>query len=320
MLADIRYALRGFRCSPAFALVAVLSLALGIGANTAIFSLVNAILLRTLPVREPNRLVLLTLNPPERRTGNAISPTLYQQIRDKNTVLEGFAAVRGVPFTLSGGEIAERVNGQLVSGNFFETLGVNALIGRVLTPEDDRIPGAPPVCVISYGFWLRHFGVDRDVIGRNVQIDGQPFTVLGVTPKEFIGLNQDFQTDISVPLMAAGMSKFVDTLQTFGRLKPGVSVAQAQASLDVLYHQSETRQYFETTQLRYGKLSDIMIVLQPGGQGLGELRSQYERPLLLLMVVVALVLRCYVRATRYQGVRICWAPAASLSPIALGCP
>jgi len=228
--------------------------------------------------------------------------------------------VRGVPFTLSGGEIAERVNGQLVSGNFFETLGVNALIGRVLTPEDDRIPGAPPVCVISYGFWLRHFGVDRDVIGRNVQIDGQPFTVLGVTPKEFIGLNQDFQTDISVPLMAAGMSKFVDTLQTFGRLKPGVSVAQAQASLDVLYHQSETRQYFETTQLRYGKLSDIMIVLQPGGQGLGELRSQYERPLLLLMVVVALVLRCYVRATRYQGVRICWAPAASLSPIALGCP
>src|SRR2546426_12660413 len=231
MLADIRYALRGFHRSPGFALVAVLSLVLGIGANTAIFSLVNAILLRTLPVREPNRLVIFTLSPPERRTGSAISPTLYQQIRDKNTVLEGFAQVRGLPATLSGGGIAERVNGQLVSGNFFETLGVNALIGRVLTPEDDRIPGAPPVCVISYGFWLRRFGGDRNAIGRNIQIDGQPFTVLGVTPKQFIGLNQGAQTDISVPLMAAAMSQYVNQqpwLQTSDSLTPGVRVAQPQ--------------------------------------------------------------------------------------------
>src|SRR5262249_26307738 len=123
-----------------------------------------------------------------------------------------------------------------------------------------------------------------------VQINGQPFTVLGVTPKEFIGLNQGVQTEISIPLMAAGMSERVNWLQTFGRLKAGVSVAQAQASVDVLYHQFETRQQFEITELRYGKLSDIKILLQPGGQGLIGLRRQYERSLLLLMAVVGLVL------------------------------
>jgi hypothetical protein len=155
MLADFRYALRGFHRSPAFAFVAVLSLALGIGANTAIFSLVNAILLRTLPVKEPNRLVIFTLSPPDRFTGNGIPPVLFEQFRSKNVGLQGFAAMATPPMTLSGDGIAERVDGQLVSGNYFETLGVNAVIGRVLTPDDDRIPDAHPVCVISYGLWLR---------------------------------------------------------------------------------------------------------------------------------------------------------------------
>jgi len=274
MLADIRYALRGFRRSPAFTVVAVLSLALGIGANTAIFSLVNAVLLRTLPVREPNRLVVFTLSTPDRFTGSEISPTLYQQIRDKNTVLEGFAAMSNRSMTLSGDGTAERVEGQAVSGNFFETLGMSAVIGRVLTPEDDA-----PVCVISYGFWLRRFGADRNVVGRNVQIGGRPFTVLGVTPRGFIGFNQGVQTDITVPLMADAQY-----LQTFGRLRPGVSVAQAQSSLDVLFHQFETRRPLS------GKLSEIKILLEPGSQGLGGLRRQYERPLMILMVVVGLVL------------------------------
>src|SRR5260370_13292779 len=152
MLADLRYALRGFHRSPGFALAAVLSLALGIGANTAIFSLVNAILLRTLPVRDPSRLVIFTLNSPDRFAGSTISPVLYQQIRAKNTVLAGFGAVAGAPIPVAGGSSAS-VNRLLVSGNFFEILGVSALIGRMLTPPDDRVPDSPPVCVISYGLW-----------------------------------------------------------------------------------------------------------------------------------------------------------------------
>jgi predicted permease len=283
MVSDIRYALRGFHRSRGFALVTVLSLALGIGANTAIFTLVNAILLRTLPVRDPSRLVIFTLSSPDRFAGSAISPTLYQQIRDKNTVLQGFGGVAGAPVTVVSGS-SERVNGLLVSGNFFEILGVSAVIGRVLTPEDDRIPDSPQVCVISYGLWQGSFGGDRNVIGRKVQMDGHPFTILGVTPKEFAGLNQGTQTDVFAPLNAAGMSPYVNFLETFGRLKPNVSVAQAQASLDVLYHQ------FETRQPRGGKLSDIKILLQTGAQGFSGLRAQYERSLLILMVVVGLVL------------------------------
>src|SRR5713226_850045 len=137
MWADIRYALRGFYRSPGFLVVAVLSLALGIGANTAIFTLVNAILLRTLPVRDPNRLVLFTLSAPDRFWGSQIPLRLFQRVREKNTVLDGFSGSGAPPTTLSGEGFAERVNGQLVSGNYFQTLGVNALVGRVITPDDE---------------------------------------------------------------------------------------------------------------------------------------------------------------------------------------
>jgi predicted permease len=285
MLADFRYALRGFHRSPAFAFVAVLSLALGIGANTAIFSLVNAILLRTLPVKEPNRLVIFTLSPPDRFTGNGIPLVLFEQFRSKNVGLQGFAAMATPPMTLSGDGIAERVDGQLVSGNYFETLGVNAVIGRVLTPDDDRLPDAHPVCVISYGLWLRRFGGDHNAIGHKIQINGHAFTVLGVTPKEFLGLIQDSQIDVSVPLMMAGVFKpYRVSLQTFGRLKPGASIAQAQASLDALYRR------FVTQPSTAGELDDAKVLLQPGSTGLSGLRSQYQRPLLLLMVVAGLVL------------------------------
>jgi hypothetical protein len=180
MRADIRYALRGFQRSFGFTLTVVFSLALGIGANTAIFSLVNAILLLTLPVREPNRLVIFTLSTPELFSGNEISLDLFQQIRDKNTVLDEFAGMANPPMTLSFGGASERVDGQVVSGNFFTTLGVNAILGRVLQPEDDRIPDAQPVCVIGYGLWQRRFGGDASAIGRMIEINGHPLTVLGV--------------------------------------------------------------------------------------------------------------------------------------------
>ncbi len=281
MLADTRHALRGFVRSPGFTLVAVLSLALGIGANTAIFSLVNAVLLRTLPVREPGRLVIFTLSTPDRFVGSAISATAYEKIRDNNTVLDGFAAATGASTALSDGGSAEYVTGELVSGNFFETLGVSAIVGRVLIPEDDRIPDSLPVCVLSYGLWQQRFGADRDVIGRKVQINGRPFTVLGVTPKGFSGFAQGAQTELFMPRKAAGMSQSANFLRTFGRLKPGVSMEQAQASLDVLYHQFE---------IRGPRRAGVKIILEPGNRGFVQLVSQYERPLLMLMVVVAFVL------------------------------
>jgi len=144
VLADIRYALRGFLRSPGFTLVAILSLALGIGANTAIFSLVNAILLRTLPVREPSRLVLFTFRFPDRFALNDISEMLYEQIRDTNTALNQFAAFTGLDPVLSDGRSADLVAGSRVSANFFQTLGVNPLVGRVFNPDD-----GDQGCVIS---------------------------------------------------------------------------------------------------------------------------------------------------------------------------
>lgn len=222
MLADIRYAFRGFLRSPGFTLVAVLSLALGIGANTAIFSLVNGVLLRALPVRDPDRLMTLALNPPSRFGGSIISTTAFRQIQEKNTVLDGFVAAMGPSLTFSSGDSVEDLHSSVVSGNFFETLGVSALIGRVLKPEDDRA-GALPVCVIGYGFWIRRFAGDPAVIGRKVLINNQPFTVAGVTPKLFVGLDVYEATDVTVPMTQIPQN-FV---RAFGRLKHGVTVRQA---------------------------------------------------------------------------------------------
>ena len=279
MRADLRYALRGFRRSPGFALVAIFSLALGIGANTAIFSLINAVLLRALPIRDPDRLVMFTLNPPARFGGNYLSGAAFRQIQANNTVLDGFVSIRGLSMTFSSGESMEDVRSSAVSGNFFETLGVNALIGRVLTPDDDRA-GTPPVCVIGYDFWIHRFGGDPQVIGRGVLLNNLPFTIAGVTPKPFRGLDLYETTDVTVPTR-----KLPDAaVQAFGRLKRGISLTQAEASLDVLYHQAETRNSVQQ------KVADLKVKLQPRGRGVFILRRRYENPLLMLMAVVGLVL------------------------------
>ena len=283
-LGDLRFAGRRLCKSPKFTLTVVTLLALGIGANTAIFSLMNAVMIRTLPVSEPNRLVLFAVDKSNGSSQYMIPQAIYRQLRDNNSVLEGFAAATFPPITLSGDGIAERVNGMLVSGTFFETLGVDAVLGRVLTPDDDRMPVSPAVCVISYGLWQRRFDEDPDVIGRVVQVNAHPFTVIGVTPKEFLGLSEDSRLDISIPLRAAGMSNyFWYPVRTFGRLKQEVSKSQAQASLDVLYRQIAPA-------VPSGKPSDFKVGLRQGGQGFSGLRRQYEKPLLILMVMVGLVL------------------------------
>lgn len=272
-LADLRLGVRSLARSPALAVTVIVLLALGIGANTAVFSVMNAVLLRTLPVREPQRLVLFGLQRPAQAGGAMISQAEYRDLRDANSVLAGFAAVTYPAITLTGAGIAERANGLLVSGNFFETLGANAARGRLITPADEHAP----VCVISYGLWQRRYGGDAGVIGRLIRVNGEPFTVIGITAKAFTGISVSWHVDISIPLAAPGMGAYANfPVQGIGRLRPGVSRAQAQASLDALYHRLA--------------VSEARVALQPGSHGLTGLRTQYERPLLCLMAMAALVL------------------------------
>jgi predicted permease len=280
MLANIRCTVRGFRRSPGFVIAAIVSLALGIGANTAIFSLINAILLRPLPVREPNRLVLFTLSQPDKYAGSTVPSALYRQMRDQSDVLTGLAAFTGMPMTTISDEGAERTQGLAVSGNFFETLGVSASIGRVLTAEDER--GRELVCVISYGFWLRRFGGVPTAVGQNLQINGQSYKVIGVTPREFIGINQNSRSDVTIPFPSSDERPMI-----FGRLKPGVTIAQAQLSLDALFQHLGGSQ---GALRRFGTAGKLRVVLEPGARGFQGIRHQYERPLVMLMMVVGLVL------------------------------
>ena len=283
-LGDLGFASRTLCKSPGFTFTVITLLALGIGASIAIFNLMNAILIRTLPVPEPSRLVLFTVDKSDGTSQYMIPQTVFRELHDKNSVLEGFAAATFPPLTLSGDGITERVNGMLVSGTFFETLGVDAILGRVLNPDDDRMPISSAVCVISYGLWQRRFGKSPDVIGRQIQVNTHSFTVIGVTPMEFRGLSEDSRLSISIPLTAAGMSNFSSfPVRTFGRLKPGVSRSQAQASLDILYRQIAP----ETPS---GEANDRRVGLRQGGQGFSGLRVQYEKPLLILMAMVGLVL------------------------------
>jgi predicted permease len=284
MLADLHYALRGFRRSPAFTLVAILSLALGIGANTAIFSLVNAVMLRRMALPNVDRLFAFSFNAPSVFAIYPLERRVYREIRDRNHVFDNFGGVTFPSVTITGGGAAERLNGLLVTGNFFETLGVHAVVGRVLTPDDDRAPDSPAVCVLGYGLWQRRFGLDPSIVGREIRVNDRQFLILGVTPPDFLGLYQDSRLDIMFPLQAAGMSAYNNfPLVTFGVLKPRVTTAQAQASLDALY-----RQVAEVP--RFRNQADVHVFLKPAMQAFTRLRGRYERPLLILMAVVALLL------------------------------
>ncbi len=195
-LQDIRYASRVLRRSPGFAAAAMLSLALGVGANTAIFSLIDAVLLRMLPVKHPEQLVLLR-NP----GSEGFSYAEFQQLRDRNTVFSGMFAFRPVDklrANLNGQ--TEIATGQLVSGNYYSVLGVNAVLGRTSNTQDESAPGGNPVAVITHGFWERRFARDPSVVGRTIRLNGNPFTIIGVTPADFFGVTPDSPADISVPL------------------------------------------------------------------------------------------------------------------------
>src|SRR5215475_4382459 len=241
---DLRYSIRLLVKHKGFTTVAVLSLALGIGANTAIFSLINAALLRMLPVPNPERLVFFTVAG-QRFLDESFSYPLYEQFRDRTQSFSGIFAsgggnrLRMVVSEPGGAGQNESVQTEKVSGNFFSVLGVTAIRGRTLTDDDDR-PGAPrPVAVISYGFWQRRFGLDQAVVGKNIALNDVPFTIIGVTPPGFFGVEVGKNPDLWCPLQ---MTPQIYTgtqalnqpgsswLRLMGRLRPDRGQAQATKS------------------------------------------------------------------------------------------
>ena len=237
---DAKYGFRRLRKSPGFTALAIVSLTLGIGANTAIFSLVNTVLLRPLPVKEPEQLVQVygTLHGGADYTIQ--SYLNYTDYRDRNEVFSGTLAYRFAPMSLSHGGANERVWGYLVSGNYFDVLGVQPVLGRGFLPEEDRTPGSHPVVVLSYGCWQRRFASDTSIVGRTIALNGHKFTVVGVAPEKFLGTEVAYAPEIWAPMMMAREiepgsrwlnSRNDDNLFVVGRLKPGVTVEQAEQSL-----------------------------------------------------------------------------------------
>jgi len=239
---DLRYGARMLMKKPGFTLIAALTLSLGIGANTATFSLLNAFLFRPLPCASPERLVGYYIGKEE---GNGLSYPYYRDVRDRNEAFSGFLAFRFATVNLSGaaGGRNEYLWGYLVSGNYFDTLGVRAAMGRALTEADDRAPGAHPVVVLSHGCWLRRFGGDAAIVGKNVLLNGHGFTVIGVTPAGFFGTERLIAPEFFAPMMMQRQiepgggwleDRGAGTLWAVGRLKPGVTVEQGQASVNLL--------------------------------------------------------------------------------------
>ncbi|HEX8179609.1 MAG TPA: ABC transporter permease [Pyrinomonadaceae bacterium] len=242
---DVRYGFRRLRQSPSFTAIAVLSLALGIGANTAIFSLVNTVLLRPLPVAQPEQLVELYGTMHGGADYTIQSYLNYKDYRDRSrAVLSGLLAYRFAPMSLSHEGNNERVWGYLVTGNYFDVLGVRPVLGRGFLPEEDATPGSHAVAVMSYGCWQKRFASDPAVIGRSLTINGRTFTVVGVAPKGFNGTEVAYAPELFVPVMMAHEiepgygawleSRTDDNLFTVGRLQPGVTVAQAEAALQAI--------------------------------------------------------------------------------------
>ena len=236
-LQDVRYALRALRSSPGFAAVAILSLALGIGANTAIFSLIDSVILKTLPVAHPERLLQVSIE-----DNASFTNPIWEQLRDRQDVFSGIFAYGGARFNLAGGGEARYAQGNYASGQFFDTLGLHALLGRTFTVADDR-RGCPATAVLSYGFWQREYGGRADVVGRNISLDHHPFEILGVLEPGFTGVDVGTERDLYVPVctekITRGEFSSLDQrsswwLRVIGRPRPGVSASQAKARLKTL--------------------------------------------------------------------------------------
>jgi predicted permease len=312
---DLRYGLRIFINKPGFTLLAVLSLALGIGANTAIFSLLDAVMLKSLPVQDPGRLVLfgkgeaqgLTNDFPD-ESWQLFSYPFYREVQRRNEVFTGVAALLSIPWTVHGtvnangsSDEIEKINAQLVSGTYFSVLGVNASVGRTFSDGDDQNPGSNPVAVVSHAWWVHRLGGDPAAVGKAIKIDDVSYNIVGVAPTEFFGTTVGQAPDIWIPLAmekqlppAHWDNRNDPTMQSLfliGRLKNGVSTQQANAAVNLLFKQAS--QELAGAAPSAERLQDIQrasIELTPVGRGLSELRTEFSLSLKILMGVVALVL------------------------------
>ena len=199
MIQDLRFGARMLLKKPAFTIIAVLSLALGTGANTAIFSFINALLLRPLPIEKPNELVSLN-NAEARQAFPSFSYPNYKDFRDRNEVFSGLIGYRFTPLSMSHDGINERVWGYEVTGNYFDVLGVNTILGRTISLDDDRVAGASPIAVMSYKCWQQRFGGDQSIIGKDVIVNGRNFTIVGVAPRGFNGTEVISQPELWFPM------------------------------------------------------------------------------------------------------------------------
>ncbi len=315
---EVRYALRQLCKSPVFTAVAVITLALGTGANTAIFSVVNSVLLRNLPVRDPQQLVFLT-NPNEQGMGQGfedgdrdlLTYWEFQQLEGNNPVFSGLLAsssfAQSLPIEMEGlGESQQQLpeHVSLVSGSYFSVLGINPILGRTFTTEVDKVRDANPVAVISYGFWRDHFAGSAAALGRNIRIHDTSFAIIGVMPRQFRGETVGVSPEIWVPLsmqaeiypgrdyLSLETQPFHKTewLHAIGRLKPGVTLAQAKASINVEFQQLMESQTAGMSADRKRQFLNQHLAVVEGSHGASTLREDFGKPLEILMAVVALIL------------------------------
>ncbi len=302
---EFRYAARGLRKNAGFALVVILTLGFGMGANAAIFSLMDQVLLRNLPVHDPSRLVVLDGPGAFRgRTFNQMtfSYPMYTDFRDRNEVFNGVLARFPTAMTLVWQGRSERVTGDIVSGNYFDVLGVRPAIGRVFNASDDTTPGAHAVAVLSYGYWQRRFGGDRSVLDQTLVVNGHPMTIVGVSAQGFNGIQVGASSDVMVPMMMKAQMtptwNDLDNRQSrwvtvMARLKPGVTADQAEVQLNVVYQQINEQEIHALTnvsdQFRQRFVTKHLEVM-PAGRGLSDMRTQFSTPLVVLMCMVGVVL------------------------------
>src|SRR5579864_3742603 len=301
---DIRFGMRMLRKSPGFTATAILTLALGIGANTAIFSMMNTVLLQSLPVRNPGELVMIASMVPKSGEDDSFSYPMYQDIRDKSDAFDGVLAIGGTQMNVSYAGQNEHVRGKLVSGNYFDVLGVSPWRGRIFSQDDDRVPGANPVVVLSYGFWERRFGKDPSLIGKTILLNEHAMTVIGVTSPGFYGTELADAPDVFVPLMMTTVfnplpanrleSRSHWWITLMARRKPGVSLAQAQASLEVLYQQLLKADAVElppdASEFNRKQFFSRTIQVAAGNQGGAHLQRTMAQPLMLFAVTGTVLL------------------------------